>query len=467
MLGATHHIAVEIGSNPLAWIGPFGIYLLSFTIVFSGIWRPWMTRLCLVLLGISLVGYMLSKGFTSATVNGLRFWWLLSLTAAGSFLGNALLYNRRPAQHYEKYYLIIAAGGVIGGVLSSVVIPHALARPLEFILVSVILLTIGMLWLIARRDSGVIATASAVLIAPFLGIGIFQDVTTTPEGATLHHSRDLYGHSMLTVSDNSVVLSSETTTHGSQLTADAASRRRPTLYYTESTAVGRTIEKLQAERPTINVGIIGLGAGTLAAFARPGDRYDFWDIDPKPIRFARENFTYLSDAPAGTINVFQQDGRLGVKKSPIEYDLLVIDAFSGDGVPPHLLTREAMKIYFEKLAARDGLLLVHSTSRYTELFPVADATAYEQGWSAINVHSEITEAAAARDWDPTTTDYIIICPPTQAETVTAWFAAEEDNGRVRHLLKRNLQPSDDSHLVWTDDRHSALVTLNIEKYLFE
>jgi|GEM_PF-1679800 len=467
MLGATHHVAVEIGSNPLAWIGPFGIYLLSFTLVFSGFWRSWMTRFCLVMLGVSLVGFMLSKGFTSATVEGIRFWWLLAVTASGSLLGNALLYSRRPAQHYEKFYLILAVGGVVGGLLSSVVIPFVFARPLEFIFVSVALLAIGIFWLVARREVAIIATLSPIIIAPFLGIGLHQDVTTKPAGATLHHVRDLYGHSMLTLTNTSAVLSSETTTHGSQLTSDAASRRRPTLYYTESTGVGRVIEKFQAQRPSMNVGIVGLGAGTLAAYARPGDHYDFWDIDPKPIRFAQEYFSYLKDAPPGTINVLQRDGRMGVKSATVDYDIIVIDAFSGDGIPPHLVTLEAMTLYAKKLAPRHGLLLVHTTSRYSQILPVVEATSHKLGKVAINVRTEISESGVNRDWDPTTTEYIIVCPATQADNISAWFANEEDNGRVHHILQRNIRSSYDETLVWTDDRQSILVSTDLQKYLFQ
>ncbi|MES1167133.1 MAG: hypothetical protein ABUL68_03950, partial [Pseudomonadota bacterium] len=140
MLGATYHLTAEIGSSPLAWVGPFGLYLLSFTVTFSGRWQRWMTLTTLVWLIVSLTGFMVSKGFTAMTVNAGRAWWLLSLTGAGSFLGNALLHGLRPAQRFEKYYLYLAAGGVIGGLVSSVVIPRLLSQPVEFELASVAML---------------------------------------------------------------------------------------------------------------------------------------------------------------------------------------------------------------------------------------------------------------------------------------------------------------------------------------
>jgi hypothetical protein len=146
---------------------------------------------------------------------------------------------------------------------------------------------------------------------------------------------------MIKTDERSVVLSSDTTTHGSQLTADLAARRRPTLYFTESTGIGRVIETLQATRPAINVGVIGLGAGTLAAYARKPDAMDFWDIDPKSIRVARENFTFVAESP-GKIDLILRDGRKALEETKTDYDLIVVDAFTGDGIPSHLLTREAM-----------------------------------------------------------------------------------------------------------------------------
>ena len=235
-----------------------------------------------------------------------------------------------------------------------------------------------------------------------------------------------------------MVLSSDTTTHGSQLTTDAASlRRRPTLYFIESTGVGRVLERLHAARPSMNVGVIGLGAGTLAAYAHKDDTYDFWDIDSKAIRVARENFTFVAEAQ-GKINPIQRDGRKALEDSKTDYDVLVIDAFTGDGVPSHLLTREAMTVYFQRLAARNGLLVVHTSARYSKFFPVVDATARSLGRSAIGVGTDINaaviEIGAERDWDPTHTEYVIVCRPEQTKDVAAWFPEEEDKGRVKHQV---------------------------------
>ncbi len=464
LLGATYHLAAELGSSPLAWVGPFSAYPLSFMVTFSGRWRPWMTRVTLVWLALSLTGFMVVKGFTAATVNAGTAWWLLSLTASGSFLGNALLHNARPALRFERYYLVLAAGGVLGGLLSSAVIPSFLARPIEFELASAALLTTGLLWLTGRRDPATVLVVALVLFIPVLGLGFHQSRQEAPN-AQMSHYRDLYGHILVRTDARSVVLSSDTTTHGSQLTMDAAARKRPTLYYTESTGVGRTLERLQAARPALRVGVIGLGAGTLAAYARPADVYDFWDIDPKSLRVARSNFTFVAES-AGKINLVERDGRKALADSKTDYDLIVIDAFTGDGVPSHLLTTEALTLYFRRLAARDGLLLVHASTRYSRLFPVVEATARALNHTAILVATDISGDRPDRDWDPTHTEYILVCRPEQAKDLAAWFPAEEDKGRVKRLVRTAESPLFAPQLIWTDDRNAALDTLDLGQFLF-
>ena len=465
MLGATYHLASEIGSTPLAWVGPFGVYLLSFTVTFSERWRRWMTLATIAALAVSLAGFMVAKGFTAATVNGSRAVWLVLLTASGSFLGNALLHSLRPARRFEIYYLVLAAGGVVGGLLSVAVIPSLFSRPVEFVLASTALLTVGMLWLNARREAGNAVVTAVVLFAPILVLGYQQTGRETEGGARVRHLRNLYGHLMITLNPTSAVLSSDTTTHGSQLNVDPAARRRPTLYYTESTGIGRVLNRLQAERPAMRVGVIGLGAGTLAAYARKGDTYDFWEIDPQVVRVAHEFFTYVADS-SGQINLVLRDGRKAIEESKSDYDVLVVDAFTGDGVPAHLLTREAMAQYSRRLAVRDGLLLVHASTRYTRLFPVVEATARAVGRAAIDVATDISASTSDQDWDPTHTEYIIVCKPDAVGTISGWFPAEEDKGRVKRELTVVQSPLVNSQLIWSDDRNAAIDAFELNRFLF-
>lgn len=466
MLGATNHLVAEMGSNPLAWVGPFGVFLFSFMVVFSGRWVRWMTVTTIVWLAVSLAGFMVAKGFKGVTVNHTTAWWLLSLTASGSFLGNALLHTLRPAQRFERFYLVLAAGGVIGGLLSSTVIPYVLFQPIEFALASVALLTAGMVWLNGTRNASGAFVTAAVLVAPVIGMGISQTGSASHGGGRLDHYRDLYGHIMIKTDERSVVLSSDTTTHGSQLTADLAARRRPTLYFTESTGIGRVIETLQANRPGINVGVIGLGAGTLAAYARKSDAIDFWDIDPKSIRVARENFTFVAESP-GKIDLILRDGRKALEETKTDYDLIVVDAFTGDGIPSHLLTREAMAVYFKRLEKRGGLLVVQASNRYSRLFPVVEATARTLGRSSLLVYTEILDSTETRDWDPTRTEWIVIGDLQTMRTAPDWFPLEEDPKRIKRTLTTVNTPLIQQRLIWTDDRNAAIDAFGLSRFLFE
>ena len=144
----------------------------------------------------------------------------------------------------------------------------------------------------------------------------------------------------------------------------------------------------------------------------------------------------------------------------------MIDAFTGDGVPSHLLTSEAMALYFRRLAVRDGLLLVHASTRYSMLFPVVEATARSINLTAIDVITDISSDQPDRDWDPTHTEYIVVCRPEQAKDIAAWFPVDEEKGRVKRLVRTADSPLYDPQYIWTDDRNAALDTLKLGQFLF-
>jgi hypothetical protein len=464
MLGATHHLAAEIGSNPVAWVGPFGVYLLSFLVTFSGWWRPRYTLACLGWLAVSLTGFMLTKGVSGATVNGWSAWWLMSLTAAGSFFGNGLIHESRPNERFGLFYLVLAAGGVVGGLFASLGAPIFFLRPSEFLAVSCVLLILGLARLIARRDVLTVAIVVLIATAPVCGL-VWQQTRDEAAGTTrVRRFRNVYGYMLLRTQEGGLVLSNETTIHGTQITTNPEARRRPTLYYTESTAIGRVIAQQQKARPAISIAVVGLGAGTLAAYARPADTVDFWDIDPKAIRIARDFFTFVSDSP-GQIHIKQADGRKGLEASATDYDVIVIDAYCGDGIPAHLITREAMATYFTRLEKRQGVLAIHATNRYSTIFPIVGATAQSLGWSSVKVSTHITKTTETRDWDCTDTQYILVCRPTQIKQVISWMPLEEDDGRVTQILvPYDFLPPGEA-VVWTDDRHAAIDSLDLRAYL--
>ncbi len=464
MLSATNYIAAEIGSNPLTWIGPLALYLLSFSVIFSGICRPSIKSIYFILLSVALTGYALTKGMSATTITGPTLLWLLAVTAGCSFLGNFFLYELRPTQNSGNYYLVLAVGGALGGLISTVVLSNLFSQPFDLMLSATVLVAIGVLSITSPTKRSAQLAIIIAMLAPLIGAvwsQTHQDVPTN----RFFHFRNIYGFSTINITDNGTILSNETTTHGSQVTKTVEARRHPTMYYSESTAAGVALEKLKQRRPSINIGVIGLGAGTLAAYARPTDSITFWDIDPKAIYLAKKYFTYLSDCP-GSVKIDNVDGRKGLEQSSTDFDLIVVDAFVGDSIPQHLITREALAAYRKRLSARHGLILIHVSNRYSVLYPTVASTARSLNCTAINVITEITESTPEKDYDKSTTQYIAVTGDFEAHEIAQWFDLEEEQGRVKRKVEvAPLNADVGVNPVWTDDSSATLDVLDFARYL--
>jgi spermidine synthase len=218
------------------------------------------------------------------------------------------------------------------------------------------------------------------------------------------------------------------TMHGTQF-LHPDFRRKPTTYYDEMSGVGVVMRLFRTEQPR-RVGIIGLGAGTLAAYAKAGDTFVFYELDPDVIDVARSHFTFLNDSP-GSISTIQGDGRLSLSRQPDQhFDVLVLDAFSGDAIPVHLLTTEAFALYRRHLTP-GGVIAIHLTNRHLDLGPVAWAVCKEAGLSCVG----------------------FLPAPDQSAYTSAWALASEDRAFLHSLRSqrgfrdpkmRPMQP-------WTDD----------------
>lgn len=452
MLGATQHLSAEIGSNPMSWIIPLGIYLASFSVTFTGWWREGATSVCLAVLAVSLTGFMLLKGVAPEPIMGWPALWLILVVAAASCVGTGSLYALRPRREFLQFYVVLGVGGVVGGLFSSLSAPNLLPRNYEFIGAAALLLATGLVRLVQPAGRLRAAVAAVIVLAPVVGVVWTQESAEADTDQTVYHWRNTYGHVHLIQRPALVTLRSETTLHGAQVISTEAARRRPTAYYIESSGAGVVLERLQSARAALRVGVVGLGAGTLAAYSRTGDTFTFWDIDPKVFRLASVGFTYLQEA-RGTIELQRLDGRKGLEAPGAPYDLLVIDAFSGDAIPTHLLTLEAMRTYLDRLAVPGGLLLIHASNRYVDLLPVITRNARALGWEAFRVNTAVKHATAERDYYPARSAYVLVHPPARTAELEAWFPLSEDAGRVTRTLKR-LAPDAPRLVLWTDDRHS-------------
>jgi hypothetical protein len=238
--------------------------------------------------------------------------------------------------------------------------------------------------------------------------------------------------------------------HGQQfVSTDEAVRRRPLTYYTPDSGVGQAILKLREQRRggPINVGLVGLGVGTLASYAEKGDHFTFYEINPVVREMAEKYFTYLSDAEkrGAKITLEMGDARLTLKRQdPQKFDLLVLDAFSGDSVPVHLLTREAMDIYRKHVAPQD-VIAIHDTNQYLYLFPVVRALAEDadRDWRRIYRTQDNSIFRGRSDWvvisgNEKYLDEIpnVPPPPEQHEPDFGKFAAwtDQNNNQFRILI---------------------------------
>jgi SAM-dependent methyltransferase len=220
--------------------------------------------------------------------------------------------------------------------------------------------------------------------------------------------------------------------HGEQL-SDPNRRREPTSYYGRKSGIGRAIALLQ-EREHLRVGVIGLGAGVLASYCRPGDTFRYYEINPLDIALAREYFTFLQDCP-GDCKVLQGDARLTLERQPPQqFDVLAVDAFTSDSIPIHLLTREAFALYFRHLAPH-GILAIHVTNRYLNLVPIVVRNAEEFGKPAY----QVLDRGADGDY-LAGTDWMLVGPDTHVFVLLGFKGAS--------IFKRSAPKS---LRTWTDD----------------
>lgn len=396
LLAVTNHITQHVASIPFLWILPLAVYLASFILCFEsdrwyrrGLWLP-LAGAALLLAGF---GLMHSIGTEVKTAVPLYLGTLFVLCMA---LHGETARLRPPMQQLTRFYLLLSVGGAVGGIMVGLVAPFVLDGYYELGLGLIATAALGGVVLRERRGGVAASGAAALACAALLAAQVVDDQRDARRA-----SRNFYG--TLATFDRDAdaprerarVLYHGSVKHGEQY-LDAARRREPTAYYGASSGVGRALAALPA-RPA-RVGIVGLGAGTLAVYARPGDTYRLYEIDPQVFELARAEFSFLADS-AATLHDVPGDARLALEREPPQhYDVLAIDAFSGGAIPVHLLTLEALDLYLRHLAP-DGVLAFHVTNRHLDLPPVLLAAARDRGLAARLVHDDALDSELrATDW---------------------------------------------------------------------
>lgn len=394
LLAVTAHLSQNVAPIPLLWVVPLALYLATFVLAF-GSGRAYRRGVFLPLLGPALgaMAYLVYAGRGNAPLA-----LAVPAFACGLFVCCAVchgeLARRVPAAPFlTLFYLMVSLGGALGGLFVALVAPRVFRSYLELPvgLVGCAALAAAALWhaKVPGVRAGVLRLALASGVAVLAVCLARQEYLSGAEYRLV--ARTFYG--VLRVGDYDVpparVLWNGTIDHGSQLLEEGL-RDRPTTYYGPASGVGRALRALQARGP-LRVGIVGLGAGVLASYGRPGDVYRFYEINPLVARVARTEFTFLARSPADT-RVLLGDARLVLEREPGQrFDLLAVDAFSSDAIPVHLLTREALAVYLRHLRP-DGVLALHLSNRYLDLAPVVARGAQDAGWTAMVVYDDGAEA---------------------------------------------------------------------------
>lgn len=376
LVAVTAHISTNVAAAPFLWVVPLALYLLTFVITFQR--RPmlphrWMrTLLPITTIAVLVLLYgHIPLGIVGETAIHLTGFFVAAMVCHGE------LVSRRPdALRLTEFYLWMSFGGVLGGAFTTLLSPVIFTTVLEYpLLIGAALLALPeMRSMIGRRPLAFALGGLAIVGALWFG-----------SNPVIERERSFFG--VVTVSTSLDgrfrTLIHGTTIHGAERIADAATisdRPEPLTYYTAggplASAIG--VHRKALGRP-MNVGIVGLGAGSLACHAAEGDKWRFYEIDPAVVRVATDPryFTFLSactpDAP-----IIVGDARLTVRREPDGvFDVLVIDAFSSDAIPVHLMTREAVTGYLAKLVP-GGILVMHISNRYMELRSVLAAIAEEE-----------------------------------------------------------------------------------------
>lgn len=429
LLGVTTYLTTDLTPVPLLWVLPLAVYLLTFTLVFAPrqvIPHAWMVRIQPSLLA-AVVYLLLGSSLTRPTVAIPVHLAALFVTA---MVCHGELSRRRPAaKHLTEFYLWLSVGGVLGGIFNVLVAPVAFTHTWEYPLVLVLAclarpwpegrstlrghamtaaravgFAVALYYLTNGKEQALstpvfvaaaavfVALLSAVLgraplwLALVLGsvymVRAREDLRATE---TLHAARSFFGHFRVTVApgpETFHVLTHGSTLHGAQ-SLDPEKRSDPLTYYVRIGPLGDVFATMGISTRARRVAVVGLGVGTTAAYASEDEQWTFFEIDPGIEQVARDPrlFTYLENSPADT-RVVLGDARISLARETREgtpaYDLIVLDAFTSDAIPTHLLTREALDVYLSRLAP-GGRIAIHTSNRYLNLEPVVAALAQERG----------------------------------------------------------------------------------------
>ena len=438
LLAITNHIDENIAAVPLLWVVPLATYLLTFVLAFGSpavYRRDSFTRLLAFALGI--LGYSI---YSIDAIQAIQV--SLPIALAGLFICCLFCHGelnrlRPPASGLTSFYVSMAVGGAAGAVFVGLVAPRIFSGVYELPIALAVTAALALivtwtdrLWALRMLWFCVLACMLVVLI---LNIQAYRR-------NSLSLRRSFYGslrvvQTPLAGLQQERILYHGTIEHGSEFLL-LPRRRRATTYYGPDSGIGIVLRECFTGPK--QVGVVGLGTGTVAVYGRPGDSFRFYEINPQVADVAASLFYYLRESAAHT-EVVIGDARLSLARDTSRrFDALALDAFSGDAIPVHLLTREAMALYLQRLAA-NGILAFHVSNNYLNLAPVVAQLAESAGYRAVLVHSKSNpeESILAADWVIVTNSSAVL------ENASVRLRAQPISSRAGMRL-------------WTDDYNNLL-----------
>jgi hypothetical protein len=386
LLAVTNHLSENVAPVPLLWVLPLALYLLSFALVFAKhqLYSRWfVARLLAVALGCA--GYAIYDSSITHAVQISVPLFCSALFVVCLFCHGELAQRKPAVRHLTSFYLIIALGGALGAVCVGLLAPHIFYGIYEL---PAGLLLASFLGTVVLWHEGWSARIFWAAVTAAMGVVLVSNIRTTRQD-TVAMMRNFYG--ALRIQEFKVGLQLPyrsllhgTIQHGAQYLT-FPENRNPTTYYGRRSGVGLAL-RFCCDGPK-RVGVIGLGAGTLAAYGKAGDSFRFYEINPQVVGVANNWFAFLKQSPAKS-EIVLGDARLSLESERSQqFDVLAVDAFSGDAIPMHLLTKEAFAVYFRHLKP-DGILAVHTSNTYLNLAPVVKLLAEDADYATRLIASE-------------------------------------------------------------------------------
>ncbi len=448
LLASTNQVCLDVAVVPFLWILPLALYLITFILCFES--SRWYRRGAYLMIAIGLQAasvLLMTRGSAVPLM-------LQVVIYFGGFFATCMVCHGELARlkpepsKLTMFYLILSAGGACGGLFVGLVAPRIFIGFFE-LYVAIFCFMIGYLCIRIREDRSMRAAPhwlgpTCVTIA-LAGVVLGCTQIGRHQSGTLSVARNFYGvlrveqvHKPEESDAPLLQLAHGRIAHGSQF-LDPDRSLQPTAYYAKNTGIGRFLSFSSSDAPR-RIGIIGLGVGTLAAYGRDQDVFRMYEINPDVVRLARQHFTFL-DRAASDIQIITGDGRLSLEyESPQAFDLLVLDAFSGDAIPLHLLTREALAVYQRHLK-QGGVIAIHISNLHFNLRPVITGLAEDQRLHHCFLSTEADPSRAAR---------------------AAVWAFLSGDAAALHSLEHAAEPAGQAPtkpVLWTDAKNNLLDVL--------